>query len=150
MAVDWSEVANLTAPRRGRASARAARRQKTVGMAQGSVQANLVILPRADADDFQRFCEAKGQACPLLGRDGAGLARAARRGAGADLAPDAPRYRVYRDGAVAEEVESLVPYRRRDLGGVRARLQLHVRGRRWRARASPCATWSWGSRRQCT
>jgi uncharacterized protein YcsI (UPF0317 family) len=115
MAIDWSEVAGLTGAE-ARARIRAGRwRNKTVGMAQGTVQANLVVLPRAYADDFARFCQANGQACPLLDVTEAGSPEPRQVAPGADVRTDVPRYRVYRDGAVADEVESLVPYWRDDL-----------------------------------
>ncbi len=74
----------------------------TAGRVPGFVQANLVILPRADADDFLLFCQRNPQACPLV----EALAPGAREPAcapGADLATDLPGYRVYRDGELAEE-----------------------------------------------
>lgn len=115
MSVDWSEVAHLTGAE-ARARIRAGQwRTKTVGMARGRVQANLVVLPRAFAPDFQRFCEANGQACPLLDVTEPGSAEPRRVAPGADVRTDVPRYRVYRDGAVAAEVASLEPYWRDDL-----------------------------------
>ena len=77
-------------------------RRPTPGHAPGRVQANLVILPRADADDFLLFCRRNPQACPLVEM----LAPGAREPAcarGADLATDLPGYHVYRDGALSEE-----------------------------------------------
>src|SRR5215210_3344848 len=115
MAIDWTDVAPLTGAE-ARARIRAgAWRTKTVGMAQGRVQANLVVLPQTYAADFQRFCEANGQACPLLDVTAPGSAEPQRVAPGADVRTDVPRYRVYREGAVAAEVESLEPYWRDDL-----------------------------------
>ncbi len=77
-------------------------RRPTPGLAPGRVQANLVILPGADARDFLLFCRRNPQACPLVEV----LAPGAREPAcapGADLATDLPGYRVYRDGRLAEE-----------------------------------------------
>jgi len=74
----------------------------TAGLVPGSVQANLVILPRTDAADFLLFCQRNRRACPLI----EALAPGAREPAcapGADLATDLPGYRVYRDGALVEE-----------------------------------------------
>src|SRR5687768_13366334 len=115
MAIDWSEVAGLTGVE-ARARIRAGGwRNKTVGMAQGTVQANLVVLPRAYADDFARFCQANGQACPLLDVTEAGSPEPRQVAPGADVRTDVPRYRVYRDGTVADEAENLLPYWRDDL-----------------------------------
>ena len=38
----------------------------TSGLAPGNVQANLVILPRALANDFLRFAMANPKPCPVL------------------------------------------------------------------------------------
>ena len=40
--------------------------RSTQGMAPGYVQANLAILPRDLAADFQRFCALNPKPCPLL------------------------------------------------------------------------------------
>src|SRR3954447_7369461 len=104
--VDWSAVAGLSGPE-ARALVRAGGwRQKTVGMAQGWVQANLVVLPAAYAADFLHFCERNAQACPVLDVTAPGSPEPRQVAAGADLRSDAPRYRVYRGGAVSEEVDS--------------------------------------------
>ncbi len=113
--VDWSAVAGLSGAE-ARARIRAGGwHQKTVGMAQGRVQANLVILPAAQAGEFQRLCERNAQACPVLDVTEPGSAEPRRVAPGADLRTDVPRYRVYRGGTVAAEVDSLVPYWRDDL-----------------------------------
>ncbi len=70
----------------------------THGMADGYVQANLVMLPAGDADDFQAFCEANPIPCPLLERTESGNFEPAAFAPGADLRTDAPRYRIYRQG----------------------------------------------------
>ncbi|HEY7065879.1 MAG TPA: putative hydro-lyase [Chloroflexota bacterium] len=113
--VDWSAVAGLSGAE-ARALIRGGRwRQKTVGMAQGWVQANLVVLPAAYADDFQRFCERNSQACPVLDVTAPGSAEPRRVAPGADLRTDAPHYRVYRGGALAGEADTLHDYWRDDL-----------------------------------
>ena len=68
-------------------------------MADGYVQANLVMLPADAADDFQAFCEANPIPCPLLERTQRPASFEPTHFApGADLRTDAPRYRVYREG----------------------------------------------------
>ena len=69
----------------------------TAGLAPGAVQANLVVVPRAAAFDFARFCLLNPRPCPLLAVSDDGFAL------GGDLRTDLPRYLVWRDGAVAEE-----------------------------------------------
>jgi uncharacterized protein YcsI (UPF0317 family) len=76
-------------------------RQPTAGLAPGSVQANLVVLPAADAFDFLRFCVANPRPCPVLEVTDVGSAEPRNLAPGADLRTDVPRYRVYRDGELA-------------------------------------------------
>lgn len=117
MAIDWSEVTHLTGAE-ARARIRAGRwRQKTVGMARGWVQANLVVLPQAAAPAFHRFCLANWRACPLLDVTAPGSPEPRDVAPGADLRTDAPRYCVYEHGVLTAEVDSLVPYWRDDLVG---------------------------------
>jgi uncharacterized protein YcsI (UPF0317 family) len=75
----------------------------TAGVAPGRVQANLVALPREAAFDFLLFCQRNPKPCPLVEVLEAGRVEPACA-PGADLRTDLPRYRVYRDGALAEEV----------------------------------------------
>ncbi len=70
----------------------------TSGMANGFVQANIVILPPQLADDFQGFCEANPIPCPLLERTSGATLESVRFAPGSDLRTDVPRYRIYRDG----------------------------------------------------
>jgi uncharacterized protein YcsI (UPF0317 family) len=74
----------------------------TSGQAYGMVQANLMILPAAYADDFYRFCELNPKPCPLIEvlQPGEVEPRAAP---GADIRSDLPQYRLYRDGKLESE-----------------------------------------------
>lgn len=74
----------------------------TSGLTLGFVQANMVILPEADAADFERYCEANPKPCPIIEilKPGASIPSVAP---GADIRSDLPRYRVFRDGVVADE-----------------------------------------------
>jgi uncharacterized protein YcsI (UPF0317 family) len=85
------------------AAARAAIRRgdwtgPTAGLAPGYTQANLVMLPEADAFDFLCFCVRNPKPCPVLEVTDPGSAEPAGTAPGADLRTDVPRYRVYRDG----------------------------------------------------
>jgi uncharacterized protein YcsI (UPF0317 family) len=74
----------------------------TAGHVPGHVQANLMIVPQADAFDFLLFCQRNPKPCPLIEVTSPG-AREALCAPGSDIATDAPGYRVYRDGELAEE-----------------------------------------------
>ena len=75
----------------------------TAGISTGHVQANLVILPASAADDFETYCRANPQPCPLLERLEPGEALTKRLAKGADLRTDLPRYRVHLpDGSFTE------------------------------------------------
>lgn len=92
-AQQWAEMSPARARRlfrEGRAS------QPTAAMCAGFVQANLVILPAAFADDFEAFCQANAQACPLLERSQPGRRSLSKLAQGLDLARDLPKYRSLR------------------------------------------------------
>lgn len=75
----------------------------TCGLAPGYVQANLVALPAADALDFLIFCQRNPAPCPLVEVLEAGLTEP-KSAPGADLRTDLPRYRIWRNGELNEEV----------------------------------------------
>lgn len=81
----------------------------TTGLAPGYVQANLAILPAADAGDFVAFCNANAQACPVLAVSEPGNPRPLSLGADVDVRTDLPAYWVYRDGRRAETVKDITP-----------------------------------------
>jgi uncharacterized protein YcsI (UPF0317 family) len=78
------------------------------------VQANLVIVPDAFAASFREFCARNPRPCPLLDETEPGSAEPVRVAPGADLRVDLPRYRIYRKGALAGEVNNLVELWRPD------------------------------------
>jgi uncharacterized protein YcsI (UPF0317 family) len=90
-------------------------RRPTAGCAAGYAQANLVILPRELAYDFLVFTHRNPKPCPLLEVTDPGSAEPRRVAPGADLRSDLPKYRVYRDGILAEEVKDLRGLWRGDL-----------------------------------
>jgi uncharacterized protein YcsI (UPF0317 family) len=81
----------------------------TTGAAPGYVQANLVMLPKAQAFDFLLFCVRNPKPCPILDvlEPGVWEPTIAK---GADLRVDVPRYRIYRDGALSEEVDEVTSF----------------------------------------
>ena len=87
----------------------------TSGVAPGYVQANLAILPQDLAFEFLLFCQRNPKPCPLLEVIEAGDVEPVLTAAGADIRTDIPGYRIYENGIMVNEVESLVPHWRDDL-----------------------------------
>jgi uncharacterized protein YcsI (UPF0317 family) len=87
----------------------------TAGLALGRVQANLVVLPERLAYDFLRFCVANPKPCPVVEVMEAGSPEPRASAPGADLRTDLPRYRVFRDGELADEAEDVAALWRDDL-----------------------------------
>jgi uncharacterized protein YcsI (UPF0317 family) len=90
-------------------------RQPTAGLAPGFVQTNLVILPRDLAFDFLLFAQRNPKPCPVLEVTDVGSPEPALSAPGADLRTDVPKYCIYRNGALAEEVTDLRSVWRDDL-----------------------------------
>ncbi len=90
-------------------------RRPTAGLAPGFVQTNLVILPRDLAFDFLLFAQRNPKPCPVLEVTDVGSAEPALSAPGADLRTDVPKYCIYRNGALAEEVTDLRSVWRDDL-----------------------------------
>jgi len=107
------------APATGQAARLAIRRNAhrgpTSGLAPGFVQANLAILPHALAEDFLQFCRRNPKPCPLIGVSAAGDPHIPELGGDLDIRTDLPRYRVWRDGALADEPTDILKYWRGDL-----------------------------------
>jgi uncharacterized protein YcsI (UPF0317 family) len=94
----------ITTAQQARHEARTGRlRGHTSGAAAGFVQANVAIVPADVAPAFQAYCQANHQACPLLATSRPGDPALPQLGPGIDIRTDLPRYRIYRDGALAEE-----------------------------------------------
>ena len=101
----------------------------TAGLAPGYTQANLVALPEADAFDFLRFCVANPKPCPVLDVTDPGSPEPAQIAPGADLRTDVPRYRICRDGELADEPTDASEHWRDDLVALPDRLLVHLRAR---------------------
>ena len=80
----------------------------TPGLAPGYGQANLVVVPREHAFHFLLFCQRNPKPCPVLEVTDPGDPEPRLTAPGADLRTDLPRYRIWRDGRVAEETTSLL------------------------------------------
>ena len=86
----------------------------TAGLAPGHVQGNIIIMPAAHAEPFIAFCRANHQACPLLATSEPGDPALPTLG-DIDMRHDLPGYRVFRDGAMVEEVGDIAHLWRDDL-----------------------------------
>ncbi len=87
----------------------------TPGLAMGSVQANLVILPRDWAFDFLLFCQRNPRPCPILDVTDAGDPEPRAVAPGADLRTDLPAYRIWKDGELVAEPTDIRNHWRDDL-----------------------------------
>ena len=87
----------------------------TAGLAVGRLQCNLAILPEAAALDFLRFCQRNPKPCPVVGISDTGDPMMPTLGRDIDIRHDVPRYRVFRDGVVTEEVTDIADLWRDDL-----------------------------------
>jgi uncharacterized protein YcsI (UPF0317 family) len=90
-------------------------KSSTSGLAPGYVQGNLAILPQALAADFMRFCLLNPKPCPLIGTSAPGDWRVRELGHDIDIRTDIPRYRVWRNGELVAEPETLDEFWRDDL-----------------------------------
>lgn len=78
----------------------------TAGEAAGFAQANLVIVPKEYALDFAIFCQRNPKPCPLLGitdPGGCSVPIIAEKD-DFNIYTDCPKYRIWRDGEMVEEV----------------------------------------------
>ena len=89
-------------------------RGATTGHAPGRIQANLMIVPKAEAFDFLLFCQRNPKPCPLVEVLAPGALEPVCA-PGANVATDVPGYRVYRDGELNEERDEVASLWRDDL-----------------------------------
>jgi uncharacterized protein YcsI (UPF0317 family) len=89
--------------------------QPTAGAAPGFVQANLVVLPKSLAADFLLFCQRNPKPCPLLSVSDPGRTFFPGYGEDLDIRTDVPRYRVWRNGELHDEVTNVSSFWREDL-----------------------------------
>jgi uncharacterized protein YcsI (UPF0317 family) len=89
----------------------------TTGLAPGMVQANLVVLPADWAEEFRDYCARNPKPCPLLAMTAPGNPALPDLGKGIDIRSDLPRYNVFRDGVLTEEVTDIQDLWRDDFIG---------------------------------
>ncbi|WP_223421526.1 putative hydro-lyase [Tateyamaria pelophila] len=79
----------------------------TAGLAAGKLQCNLAILPEEFALDFLRFCQRNPKPCPIVGVGDSGDPSLPTLGHNIDIRCDVSKYRVFRDGALSDEVTNI-------------------------------------------
>jgi uncharacterized protein YcsI (UPF0317 family) len=89
----------------------------TTGLCRGFAQANLVLLPEAEAFDFFLFCQRNPQPCPVIEVTEPGQVEPSGVAEGADLRTDLPGYRVYEHGRETNVVADVSDLWRDDLVG---------------------------------
>lgn len=89
--------------------------QPTSGFCAGHVQANLVVVSKVYAEDFEQFCKNNPRPCPVLEMIGPGSHRTSLLADNADLLNTVPEYRIWKDGRVDKTVPSIEDYYTDDL-----------------------------------
>ncbi|WP_293450864.1 putative hydro-lyase [Planktotalea sp.] len=79
----------------------------TSGLAAGKLQCNLAIIPKRYALDFLRFCQRNPKPCPVVGISDTGNPFLPTLGHDIDIRSDVSSYRVFKDGALTEEVADI-------------------------------------------
>lgn len=87
----------------------------TSGMCNGYAQANLVILPKKYAFDFLLFAMRNPRSCPILEVSEPGERLLKSTAKNADITKVIPKYRVYNNGVLSDEVLDIEDYFRDDL-----------------------------------
>lgn len=92
----------------------------TTGWCAGYAQANIISVPKALAFDMLLFATRNPKPCPVLEVLEAGQVRAPQGSSvygdpAADIRVDVPRYRVWKDGELVEEVSDVREHWRDDL-----------------------------------
>ncbi|SDK65039.1 Uncharacterized protein YcsI, UPF0317 family [Cryobacterium psychrotolerans] len=107
------DPASLT-PAEARALFRGGLASPTAGWSRGFTQANLIIVPRAQAFDVLLFAQRNPKSCPILGVQGAGETSGPLL-PGGDIRTDLPRYTVYEDGVLVAEPGDITDWWQDDL-----------------------------------
>ncbi|HCI85315.1 MAG TPA: putative hydro-lyase [Dehalococcoidia bacterium] len=90
-------------------------RQPTSGVAPHHVQANVAILPKEVAFEFLLFCQRNPKPCPVVEVIEPGQVEASLTAPGSDIRTDVPLYRVYKNGDLVDEPDTLEHHWRDDL-----------------------------------
>uniref|UniRef100_A0A6I8RTJ1 D-glutamate cyclase, mitochondrial n=3 Tax=Xenopus tropicalis TaxID=8364 RepID=A0A6I8RTJ1_XENTR len=84
--------------------------RNTSGMSSGYNQANIVILHKSLADDFEKFCNANSGPLPLLYRSAPGEWKCPLLSKDSDIRTDCLQYRKYENGVFSGNLNSLESY----------------------------------------
>lgn len=87
----------------------------TAGLGAGFLQGNIAILPKGFALDFFRFCQRNPQPCPVVGVSDTGNPLLQTLGQDINITTDVPKYNIYRNGQLAEQVTCLKDFWTEDL-----------------------------------
>jgi uncharacterized protein YcsI (UPF0317 family) len=88
----------------------------TSGYSQGFVQGNLAIMPQEWANEFLQFCQLNPKPCPVIGMSAnPGDFLLPNLGQDVDIRTDLPRYRIYEEGVMTQEVTDVREFWRDDL-----------------------------------
>lgn len=80
----------------------------TSGWCNGYVQCNVAILPKAWADEFLQFCQLNQKPCPVVAMAAnPGDTHIPEIGPDFDIRSDVPKYRIWRNGELVEEVSDI-------------------------------------------
>lgn len=82
-------------------------RSHTAGLAAGSLQSNLVILPLHYALDFMRYCQRNPKPCPLSAVSDTGNPMMYTLGRDIDIRTDVPAFNIYREGELVQSATSI-------------------------------------------
>ncbi len=94
----------IAAARAARAAIRAGFDKPTAGIAPGMTQANMIALPKEWAFDFLLYAQRNPKSCPVLDVCESGSWQTVLA-EGADLRTDIPRYRVWEQGKLVDEIQ---------------------------------------------
>ena len=83
-------------------------RGHTAGLAPGTIQGNLCILPADYALEFAAFCQRNPKPCPLIGMSEPGDPRIPALARDMDIRTDLPQYRIFRDGELVDEPSDII------------------------------------------
>jgi uncharacterized protein YcsI (UPF0317 family) len=89
----------------------------TAGMALGRLQGNLAILPKDLALEFSIFCHRNPKPCPVVAMTALGDPKLPDMGLDVDIRTDAPRYNIYRNGMLADQVTDIMDHWQDDFVG---------------------------------